>query len=258
MRNIPVADVDSIDRAVLAIGTDYPARHPLPAHRHRRAQVLYAATGIMRVDTDHGTWTVPTHRAVLIPPEVEHAVLMEGVSTRSLYLEPAAVPWFPARCQVVEVSPLLRELILAAVEMPADYHRRGRDGTLIDLVLYELRTLTPVPFELPLPGRPDLRELCDAFQSVPTIRSTPDDWAARMRVSTRTFNRLFHAETGLTFQQWRQRACVAHALHALAAGSSVTAIAGELGYDTPAAFSVMFQRATGSPPTVFRALPGIG
>ncbi|MFE3189518.1 AraC family transcriptional regulator [Nocardia sp. NPDC059240] len=253
MRNIPVAEVDSLDRAVLAIGTDYPARHPLPAHRHRRAQVLYAATGIMRVDTAHGSWTVPTRRAVLIPPEVDHAVLMEGVSTRSLYLEPGVVPWFPARCRVVDVSPLLRELILAAVDMPARYARRGRDGTLIDLILYELRTLTPLPFELPLPTRPDLRALCEEFQHAPTLRSTPDDWALRMRVSTRTFNRTFRAQTGLTFQQWRQRACVGHALRALAAGRTVTAIAAELGYDTPAAFSVMFQRETGSAPSAFRS-----
>lgn len=253
MRNIPVAEVDSIDRAVLAIGTDYPARHPLPAHRHRRAQVLYAATGIMRVDTAHGSWTVPTRRAVLIPPGVEHAVLMEGVSTRSLYLEPLAVPWFPARCQVVDVSPLLRELIFEAVDMPPEYARRGRDATLADLILHELRTLTPVPLELPMPSRPDLRELCESFQPAPTLLATPDDWAHRIRVSTRTFNRIFRAQTGLTFQRWRQRACVAHAMHALAAGATVTTIAAELGYDTPAAFSVMFQRETGLPPSAFRS-----
>ncbi|MFB7715880.1 helix-turn-helix domain-containing protein [Nocardia sp. NPDC056100] len=252
MRNVPVAEVDSIERAILAIGTDYPARRLLPAHRHRRAQVLYAATGIMRVDTAHGTWTVPTRRAVLIPPGVDHEVLMEGVSTRSLYLEPAAVPWFPARCQVVEVSAMLRELIFAAVDMVPEYNIRGRDGTLSDLILYELRTLTPVPFEIPLPVSAELRELCAGFQHAPTIRSTPDDWAGRMRVSTRTFNRRFRAETGLTFQQWRQRACVAHAMHALMGGATVTSVAMDLGYDTPAAFSVMFQRETGTAPSAFR------
>jgi len=61
----------------------------------------------MRVDTAEASWTVPTHRAVLIPSNAEHQVLMEGVSTRtrSLYIVPAAAPWFPNRCQVVDVSP---------------------------------------------------------------------------------------------------------------------------------------------------------
>ena len=117
MRNVALDDVDTVDRAVLAIGTDYPPSHLLPDHRHRRAQLLYAATGIMRVDTADASWTVPTHRAVLIPPNADHRVLMEGVSTRSLYIEPAAAPWFPNRCQVVDVSPLLRALLLAAGSM---------------------------------------------------------------------------------------------------------------------------------------------
>src|SRR6478609_5804891 len=121
MRNIPVAEVDGLDRAVLAIGTDYPPDHLLVWHEHRRAQVLYAATGVMRVETADGSWTIPTARAVLIPPMTRHQVAMPGVSTRSLYIEPAAVPWFPARCQVVEVSPLLRELLLAAVDMDPLY-----------------------------------------------------------------------------------------------------------------------------------------
>jgi mannose-6-phosphate isomerase-like protein (cupin superfamily) len=121
VRNVPLDDVDAIDRAVLAIGTDYPRRHLLEFHRHRRAQLLYGATGIMRVDTADATWTVPTQRAVLIPSNTDHQVLMEGVSTRSLYIEPAAAPWFPARCQVVDISPLLRALLLAAVDLPAAY-----------------------------------------------------------------------------------------------------------------------------------------
>jgi AraC-like DNA-binding protein/mannose-6-phosphate isomerase-like protein (cupin superfamily) len=252
VRNIPLDDVDGIDRAVLAIGTDYPANHLLRFHRHRRAQFLYAATGLMRVETAEASWTVPTQRAVLIPPDVDHQVLMDGVSTRSLYLEPSAVPWFPARCQVVEVSPLLRALLLAAVELPAGYDRHGRDGALVDLVLHEIRSVTPLPLDLPMPSRADLRSLCQAFASAPSVQQPPAQWAEQLRVSLRTFNRLFRAETGLTFQQWRQRACVLHAIRLLSTGVTVTQTASALGYDTPAAFSAMFAQQAGSPPKSFQ------
>ncbi|MFI1916713.1 helix-turn-helix domain-containing protein [Nocardia sp. NPDC020380] len=43
-----------------------------------------------------------------------------------------------------------------------------------------------------------------------------------------------------------------HAIRALASGSLVTAVGAQLGYDTPAAFSVMFRRETGMPPSTFR------
>lgn len=252
MRNVALDQVDGVDRAVLAIGTDYPPQHLLEFHRHRRAQLLYAAHGIMRVDTADATWTVPTQRAVLIPSNVEHQALMDGVSTRSLYIEPSAVPWFPAHCQVVDVSPLLRALLLAAVQLPASYDRHGRDGALVELILHEIRSLTPLPFDLPLPRRDDLRRLCQAFATAPSIQRLPAEWAAELNVSTRTFNRMFRAQTGLTFQQWRQRACVLHAMRLLSTGMSVTRTAGALGYDTRAAFSSMFTHHVGNAPKSFQ------
>lgn len=252
MRNVALDDVDHLDRAVLAIGTDYPPQHLLRFHRHRRAQFLYGATGIMRVETNDASWTVPSHRAVLIPSNTEHQVLMEDVSTRSLYLEPAAVPWFPTRCQVVDVSPLLQTLLLAAVELPAAYEQRGRDGALIELILHEIQSVTPLPLDLPMPRRDDLRALCRRFASAPSVRELPGQWAAKLGISARTFNRMFRAETGLTFQQWRQRACVLHAIRLLSEGMTVTRTATTLGYDNPPAFTAMFVKHIGKQPKSFR------
>ena len=253
MRNVPVARVDALGEAILAIGTDYPAQHRLAPHEHRRAQVLYAATGVMRVDTSDGSWTIPTERAVLIPPRTQHAVEMRGVSTRSLYLEPAAVPWWPRQCLAVEVTPLLRELLLAAVDVPeAGTGAPDRRSTALHaLLLEELRALSPLPLGLPLPGPGPLRERCLAFQEAPTIRTTPETWAAALGVSTRTLGRRFTAETGLGFAQWRERAVALHAVLRLGEGLPVARVSGNLGYDSPAAFAQMFRRVLGQSPRAF-------
>lgn len=252
MRNIAVAEVDALDRAVLAIGTTYPPDHLLEFHQHRRAQLLYGATGVMQVDTECGSWTVPTERAVLIPPRTDHRVLMRNVSTRSLYVEPAAVPWFPDRCRVVDVNPLLRELLLAAVDIEPEYARHGRDGALVELILHEIRALIPLPFDLPLPRNKPLRELCEQFQSAPVVHDPLSRWASALHVSERTLNRLFRSETGLSYKQWRQRACALHAVRLLAEGMSVSRVAGVLGYDSPAAFTAMFRRETRIAPSALR------
>lgn len=251
MHNIPVAEVDGLQRAVLAIGTDYPPSHLLPFHRHRRAQVLYAVTGVMLVETTDGTWTVPTHRAVLIPPGTDHQVTMTGVSTGSLYIEPGAVPWFPSHCRVVDVSPLLRELVLEAVDMEPRYPEHGRDAALVELILHELRTLAPLPLDVPLPADPRLRRLCDEFLRSPDIHDPPARWAAELNVSERTLGRLFRSGTGLSFAQWRRRACVLHSLRALATGVPVTTVAARLGYENPAAFTTAFRSVLGRPPTAY-------
>ncbi|MEU6478531.1 helix-turn-helix transcriptional regulator [Streptomyces sp. NPDC047017] len=255
MRNVPVAEVDGLDRAVLAIGTDYPDEHLLPFHEHRRAQVLYAATGVMQVETADGAWTVPTARAVLVPPRVPHQVTMTGVSTRSLYIEPDAVPWFPGRCRVVDVSALLRALILAAVDMAPRYPAHGRDAAVVDLLLHELRNLAPLPLDVPLPADPGLRRLCVAFLAAPDIHDPPARWAAALNVSERTLGRLFRRGTGLSFAQWRQRACVLRSVHALAAGTPVTRVAVSLGYENPAAFTAAFRALLGRAPSAYRDRP---
>lgn len=252
MRNVHIDAVDDLDRDVVAIGTDYPPRHALAEHRHRRAQVLYGVTGSMRVETADGAWTVPPHRAVLIPAGTPHAVWMEGVSTRSLYVEPRAVPWFPARCQVVEVAPLLRELLREAVDVDARYAPRGRDAVLLQLALHELRRAAPLALDLPLPAEPELRRLCQDFLAAPRVDVRPAAWAARLHVAERTLHRRFRAETGLGLAPWRRRACVLHALPLLAAGTPVAEVAAELGYSGPGAFTTMFHRLLGAPPSEFR------
>ncbi len=252
VKNIPLDDVDHVDRAVLPIGTDYPAGHVLDWHEHRRAQFLYGATGVMVVDTADGTWTVPPERAVLIPPATLHRVRMLGVSTRSLYVEPGAVPWWPTRCTVVDVPPLLRELLLSAAEFPVDYSVAGREGAVTTLLLHEIAARAPLPFHVDIPASDDLAALCRAYLDSPDAGVTNTDWAARTALSERAFTRRFRAETGESPAVWRARARLLAAVPLLRT-ASVTEVAARLGYSSPAAFTAAFTRAFGLPPSRFGA-----
>src|SRR5258708_3183438 len=97
----------------------FPDGFRVAPHRHLRAQLVYAVTGMMRVASAGGAWIVPPLRAVWIPPETEHEIRMVGaVAMRTLYIAPDAAPWLPAGCAVVEVSGLFRELILGMAADP--------------------------------------------------------------------------------------------------------------------------------------------
>lgn len=253
MKNALIADYDQVDRDIVAIGTDYPVQHHLPAHQHRRAQLLYGVTGVMQVSTPVGQWVVPPQRAVWLPPGMVHEVSMSGVNTRSLYVAPAAVtaPAF-ATCRVLAVTPLLRQLLLAAVEMPLWYDLAGRDGALAQLLLWEIAQMVTLPLHVPLPAVDgSLLRWCQSFMQAPNLKCSPQQVAAELCVSVRTLGRLFDHQLGMSFASWRERVCVVVALARLAEGVAVTTIALDLGYGSSAAFTTMFKRVLGQVPSSF-------
>jgi AraC-like DNA-binding protein/quercetin dioxygenase-like cupin family protein len=251
MHNASIAILDSTPRNVVAISTDYEHGHRLPMHSHRRSQLLYGSKGVMQVTTSLGTWVVPPQRAVWIPPQVPHEVLFLGVRTHSLYIEPDKSPINQERCQVIEVSALMRYLLQEAVDLPWEYEEEGRDGVLISLLLHEIQRANELPLHIPMPTHERLLASCKTFLMTPDINLSPQQLADSLFISVRTFTRLFREQTGLSFGQWRQRACVVLALSRLAAGQSVTTVALEMGYESPAAFATMFRRVVGQAPSVY-------
>jgi len=245
---------ENVPRPVVAIGHDYPPSHELDEHHHLRGQFLYAARGVVAVSTPHGAWTAPTERGVWIPAGVPHSVRMVGeVSTRSVLIQPGLLPpAFEDRCRVVGVSLLLRSLLLAAADVPPEYDLEGRDGLAMALLVAELALAPLIPLSAPFPKTPELAARCHAFMERPNAHDTIDDWSDRLGMGRRAFTRAFRRETGMSFAEWRQQACLLSALPRLAGGEPVTAIALDLGYDSPAAFATMFKRLSGIAPSRYQ------
>lgn len=247
-------DHDNVARPVLAIGNEYPPSFELDTHRHRRGQLLYAASGVVAVSTPQGAWVAPPERAVWIPGNTPHAVRMVGaVSTRSVMIEPGICTALGPVCRVIEVSPLLRHLLAAATALPLEYDLHGRDQLIIELLLTELERAPVIPIAVPFPLARELAGLCHDFLENPTPHATILNWADELGLSRRTFTRLFRRETGMSFAEWRQQACLLIALPRLADGESVTSLALDLGYDSPAAFTTMFKRRLGLPPSHYQS-----
>lgn len=244
-----VQRVQDIPRPIAATATDYPPGHRIDWHHHPRAQLIYGIEGVMMVTTQQGVWVIPPARAVWVPAGIEHRVETAGrVRMRSLFVAADAARAMPAECCVVTVPPLLHALILEAVSVPKLYDEAGPDGRLMGVILDRLARLEPTPLYLPMPADPRLRRVADALQANPGARAGLEAWARTAGASARTLARLFRRETGLTFSSWRQQARLLKALEWLAEGRPVTAIAFDLGYESPSAFTAMFRRALGRPP----------
>lgn len=248
----PVQRIDSQDvpRPVVALADEYESGSTQPRHSHKRAQVLYSISGVASVTTDHASYILPPHRALWIPSGVAHEMTCRGhVSLRTIYIDERVRGDLPEACRVFEVSELLRELILAAVRMPVEYDEEGRDGRVMKLILDELVSAPSIPLDISMPQDARLLRVCRAILEDPAHADTLDDWARIAGMGRRTFTRMFRRETQMSFATWRQHVRLMEAMSRLATGEPVTAVAFDVGYNSPSAFTAMFRKAFGAAPT---------
>jgi len=235
------------------LGLRLPSNHRIEAHRHVWHQLVYATEGVMSVDTASSSWVVPPNRAVFIPAGFEHAVRMTGVvRMRTVYLRPGLMARLPESCCVINVTPLLRELVLEALrlEMLAENieeHARFA-AVLADQIIHTRR----VPLQIRLPTDSRARVVAENAQIDLSVTKPIAELVQGSGASVRTIERLFVKETGMTFGRWLQQVKALHALGRLATGDSVMAAGFAVGYDSTSAFIAMFKRVLGATPGSYR------
>ena len=226
-------------------------RERIDWHDHAEQQLLYPSSGVLIVSTTHGSWVVPPQRAVWLPAAVAHAHQAYGATQVRTVAFPVDVnPLGLTQPTVLSVSRLLRELIIAITDDPA---RRGEEQhDLKRVALHQLKPAPALQFHLPQPGDERLRDVTAILAEDPGSDRTLAELGRAVGAGERTLSRLFRAETGMTFPQWRAQLRLHHSLTLLASGLSVTAAAVACGYSTPSAFTAAFHATFGTTPGTYR------
>lgn len=238
---------------IRSAGTTYPDGWRLHRHDHPWGQLAFCNSGVMRVVSDAAAWLSPPTRAIWLPAGVAHEIEMRGeVATRFLYLAPELAEPLPAEPRVLEVAPLLRELILHILKRQMLHPGRADDARLAQLLIDLLVAARPLDLSLPLPRDRRARTLAEHLQGAPADIANLAGLGRRSGASLRTLQRLFPIETGLTLEAWRQKARLLHGVAQLSAGASVAAAAFDCGYESPSAFIAAFKRQFGVTPGRYR------
>lgn len=225
----------------------------IASHSHGWAQVVFAARGVMAVETERMRWVVPPTRCLWVPAGVDHAIEMMGETwMRTVYVRPDRAVGTGTEIRVAAVSPLLRELLLDVVKRgmlhDGDEVHRG----LVSVLLAEVTSAPAVAIGLPWPVDPRAREVAERVRLSPGSGASLGSLVRGVGASERTIERVFLKETGLSFGRWRQQARLQVAVNRLAEGASVTAVAMECGYGSVSAFVSMFKRSLGETPGKYR------
>lgn len=237
---------------VRTLAATYYGGYHIEPHTHPWGQLIYAESGVMRVEVADKLWIVPPERAIWAPARMRHEIWAQGTfAMRTLYLAPRLTKLLSAECHAIEVIPLLRELILHTVGCGMLDGAKKPDRNLIGLLLDLLRTTQRLPLSIRMPTDRRARAVAERLYRNPGEPIELDELARETGASARTLQRLFVAETGVRFGQWRQRLRLLHAVTLLGSGSSVTEAGFAAGYGTTSAFIAAFRKQLGSTPTRF-------
>lgn len=219
-------------------------------HQHAKHQLMYATSGVVHALTAAGVWVLPPSRALWITAGTEHALKVKRpAETKVLYIDNMAHNVLTRqRCTVVNVTILVRELIMACAGLPWDYAVNSTYGRLSQVLIDQLQTLNDAPVSLPIPTDSRAVHVAEILRKEPSNRDPLAVLAKRAGASSRTIERLFLHETHMTFGAWRHRQRLITALELLAYGESVTNVAFEVGYESASSFVAAFRENFGTTP----------
>ena len=236
-------------RPLVGYAYNYASAHDTGWHQHPRAQLLHATSGVMRVATRSALFIVPPGTALWMPARTPHVTRMPtGLTMRALFLREDAALAGPGVVTVVAVSPLLRELILAACEQPVMWDEDGPVRHVVALALHEIGHAGTRPIAVPACRDPRLMRVTEALLSDPSDARGLEAFAETAGASARTLARLFRKETGMSFQAWRRQLRMTEALATLTQGATPARAAAAVGYTSGPAFGAAFRAAFNTTP----------
>ena len=236
-------------KPVLSHGRSMQAETSIVPHAHPRGQLLWAEKGVLRVSSKNSVWVVPDTHAMWIPGNIPHQVNNEtDTHTRNLYVDPSyKIRKHESNIVMVTMSPLMQEVVLRLTD--DRYSLTANQTKHLGLVaIDELEELEPFNNYIHSGRDPRLQRLISHIVQNPNQKLSLPTLSTFAGASVRTIERLFKAETGMTFRQWRSRFRLMNSLAQFTQGKSSTSVAHELGYKSVSSFISAFKKQFGCTP----------
>lgn len=243
-------DFNPVEYPVLWFYDHFSANSWSKPHSHPWGELAYVAVGCIVICSANGNWLAHPQTAVWIPPGHVHSWYVPcNVRDCSLWIEPGVLMGIErySRCHMMELSPLVREILLYLCPQRCAYDSDARIrlvATLLDQLLEQREVTEP----LAMPRDKRLVELCTSLLLDPGEDVSLAQWAARLGMSERNLARIFRRETGSSFRNWRMAQRMKCAQTKLRQGENVTSVALDCGYSSLSAFISSFKKIFGQTP----------
>ncbi|WP_170931262.1 helix-turn-helix domain-containing protein [Aeromicrobium sp. PE09-221] len=235
-----------------------PAARAEPVAGDGDAVLLWTRTGSAQVDIAGLDYSLPAGRIIWVPPGLPMTVRTDPGTVAIPIVAPVSeLPDALARVKTTTLPMGWDEWLTYHFARSAGYLR---GTTSYSAGLLDLISGSPEPGDaesavIAWPRSPRSPAACGVARELLRDPGHPlglGEFALREGISTRTLQRQFTSETGLTFRAWRNRLRIAAAAALLGSGHSVAETARRCGYGTLSSFSRAFSQQAGLSPRQYR------
>ncbi|MEO1159009.1 MAG: AraC family ligand binding domain-containing protein, partial [Pseudomonadota bacterium] len=194
--NLNAHPADDANAPVVGQSWDVEGPVRIAAHQHRRGQLIYTEAGSVSVEAQGARFVAPPHRAVWLPPGVVHAAFYpRAVAFRGLFFDIDVCREMPSSTAVLQIDPLCRELIRAAVKFPWGYAPNGPEARLTSVLTDRMSIVRYAPLSLPGGKSQAVLKIMAALEDNPADNRSTAEWASFVHLTERTLARKFIADS---------------------------------------------------------------
>ncbi|HEY9315989.1 helix-turn-helix transcriptional regulator [Williamsia sp.] len=226
-------------------------------HSHDLHQIEYAVGGVVEVETADTHYLLPPQQAVWIPAGLRHqATMSPRVRSIAVMFDPQIMEFTGDRAAILDVSPLIREMIVYAQRWPigrlhTDAAADRFLATLGDLVVEAING-GEATLSLPTSADPVVAAAM-AYTKEHLQAVNVEDVSRAVSVSERTLRRLFVQSTGSSWRTYLSHARMLRAMALLASPEqTVQETSRAVGFDNVSSFSRAFAEFCGHTPSAYR------
>lgn len=222
------------------------------SHFEQRGLLIYVQRGMLQIQYDGGTCLLAPMHALWLPACTRYSLsILSPVETYLVSVDCKITSYALQQPCNFFISPLFKELIIAAAHFPSFHRLNSHQARLLLLLLDELHAAPKALLNISVPNDIRLKKVYSNILLEPGNKSTLQDFASQVAMSERSLGRLINREIGISFVKWRQQLNLVIALQRLCKGDAIQSIAFDLGYESSSGFISMFKKHFGHSPKKF-------
>lgn len=223
-------------------------------HYHDMHQLDYSLEGVIELEAEAGKYLISPQVAAWIPAGCHHRASLSRAPSGSIFFTRDLIDNPGNSVRGVLLTPLLRAMIIESARWPllgpesqlrTDFYRT-MGGLCCELIQENV--------ELFLPTSEDARLRRALDYTIENIEVSLPEVAKAAGMSERSLRRRLKTETGLTWDNYRQRSRVLRAINLLSeTDDPITTIAFNCGFESHSGLSRVFQAIMGESPRQYRS-----